>query len=94
MRLAHAFRAIGRKAEAEKILRDLERVVKQNSPSPYTMAIIYAGLDENEKALEFLEKAYSEKSLDLTWSLESDPLLDGLRSDPRFQDLLHRMGLK
>jgi adenylate cyclase len=91
--LAHAFRAIGKKAEAEKILRDLERKAKKSSASPYTMATIYAGLNENEKAFGFLEKAYSEKSLGLVGSLKSDLLLDGLRSDPRFRDLLRRIDL-
>jgi TolB-like protein/DNA-binding winged helix-turn-helix (wHTH) protein/Tfp pilus assembly protein PilF len=91
--LAHAFRATGKKAEAEKILRDLERKAKKSSASPYTMATIYAGLNENEKAFEFLEKAYSEKSLGLVGSIKSDSLLDNLRSDPRFQNLLRRMGL-
>ena len=91
--LAHAFRATGRKAEAEKILRDLERKARKSSASPYTMATIYAGLNENEKAFEFLEKAYSEKSLGLVGSIKSDMLLDGLRSDPRFQNLLRRIGL-
>lgn len=92
--LAHAFRATGKKAEAEETLRDLERTAKKNSPSPYAMATIYAGLGQNEKAFEFLEKAYAEKSLELTGSLESDQLLDSLRPDPRFHDLLHRIGLK
>jgi hypothetical protein len=44
------------------------------------------------KAFEFLEKAYSQKSLDIL-SLNSDLLLDNLRRDPRFQNLLHRIGL-
>ena len=57
--LAHAFRATGKKAEAKKILRDLERKATKSSASPYTMATIYAGLSENDKAFEFLEKAYS-----------------------------------
>jgi TolB-like protein/DNA-binding winged helix-turn-helix (wHTH) protein/Tfp pilus assembly protein PilF len=91
--LAHAFRAAGKKAEAQKILRDLEAKVAKSSPAPYTMATIYAGLGENDKAFQFLEKAYSEKFLNLPWSLKSDPLLDGLRSDPRFKDLLRRVGL-
>ena len=92
--LAQAYSAVGRKAEAEKILRDLERKSKETSTSPYTMATIYAGLGENDKAFEFLEKAYSEKSLDISWSLKSDLLLDSLRPDPRFQNLLRRMALK
>src|ERR1700733_6914375 len=91
--LAHAFAATGKKAEAEKTLRDLERKATKSPAAPYTRATIYAGLGENEKAFEFLEKAYSEKYLDLPWSLKSDPLLDSLRSDRRFQDLLRRVGL-
>ena len=92
--LAHAYSAAGKKAEAEKILRDLESKLKETSASPYTMATIYAGLGEIDKAFEFLDEAYSEKSFDIYWSLKSDLLLDSLRSDPRFQDLLSRIGLK
>jgi TolB-like protein/DNA-binding winged helix-turn-helix (wHTH) protein len=90
--LAHADSALGKKAEAGKILRDLEH--KETSASPYTMATVYALLGENDKALEFLEKACSGKSLDITLFLQSDFALDGLRSDPRFQSLLRRIGLK
>ncbi|HKU28355.1 MAG TPA: winged helix-turn-helix domain-containing protein [Candidatus Sulfotelmatobacter sp.] len=90
--LAHAYAAIGQKAEAEQILRDLERKSKKTSVSPYTMATIYANLGENDKAFEFLEKAYSQKSFEIL-SLKSDFLLDGLRPEPRFQDLLRRIGL-
>jgi len=91
--LAHAYRAMGKEAEAKKTLRDLEGKETKNSLSPYTRATIYAGLNDNEKAFKFLEEAYSEKSLGLPESLKSDPLLDSLRSDPRFQDLLRRIGL-
>jgi TolB-like protein/DNA-binding winged helix-turn-helix (wHTH) protein/Flp pilus assembly protein TadD len=90
--LAHAYSAAGKKAVAEKILRDLERKAKHTSASPYTMATIYAGLGENDKAFELLEKAYSEKSLDFALPLQSDLLLDRLRPDPRFQIMLRRIG--
>lgn len=91
--LAHAYSAAGKKPEAEKILRDLERKSKETPLSPNTMATIYAGLGENDKALEFLERAYSEKSLDIAL-LKSGLVLDSLRPDPRFQSLLRRVGLK
>jgi tetratricopeptide (TPR) repeat protein len=68
--LAHAYAAVGKKAEAEKILRDLESNSKATA-SPYTVATIYAGLGENDKALESLEKARSEKSFQIL-SLKSD----------------------
>ena len=91
--LAHAYSIAGKKVEAEKILRDLERKPKEVALSPYTMATIYAGLGENDKAFEFLEKAYSEKSLEISSSLTSDVLLDNLRPDPRFKSILRRLGL-
>jgi TolB-like protein/DNA-binding winged helix-turn-helix (wHTH) protein/Tfp pilus assembly protein PilF len=91
--LAHAYSAAGKRAEAEKMLHDLERNLNRTSASPYTMATIYTGLGENDKAFEFLEKAYLEKSLEISWSLKSDLVLDSLRPDPRFQSLLRRIGL-
>ena len=91
MALAHAYAAVGKKAEAEKILHDLESKSKATA-SPYTLATIYAGLGENDKAFESLEKARSEKSFQIL-SLKSDLLLDNLRPDPRFQNLLRRMSL-
>jgi hypothetical protein len=90
--LAHAYTAIGKKAEAQMILRDLEHKLRGTSASPYTMATIYAGLGQNDKAFDFLERAYSAKSLDVT-SLKSGLVLDSLHRDPRFQNLLGRIGL-
>ena len=92
--LAHAYSAAGRKAEANKILHDLQRKSERTSVPPYTMATIYAGLGENDKAFEFLEKACSQKSLDVSLFLTSDLRLDNLRPDPRFQSLLRGMALK
>lgn len=89
--LAHAFATVGKKAEAKKMLRDVESNSKATASS-YTVATIYAGLGENDKALESLEKARSEKSFQIL-SLKSDLLLDTLRPDPRFQDILRRMNL-
>ena len=56
------------------------------------MATIYAGLGERDKAFEFLERAYQERSLDISWHLKADLRIDNLRSDPRFQDLVRRVG--
>jgi tetratricopeptide (TPR) repeat protein len=90
--LAHAFAVIGRRAEAEKILHDFERKSKSAYVSPYMMATIYAGLGDKDKAFEFLERAYQERSLDISWHLKADLRIDNLRSDPRFQDLVRRVG--
>jgi TolB-like protein/DNA-binding winged helix-turn-helix (wHTH) protein/Tfp pilus assembly protein PilF len=88
--LAHAYSAVGKQAEAKKMLRDLERKSQATSAWPYTMATIYAGLGENDRAFHFLERAYTEKSLDFAKPLQSDLLLDGLHADPRYESLVRR----
>jgi tetratricopeptide (TPR) repeat protein len=89
--LAHAYAATGRKAEAQKILREWLRQSETSYVSPYMIATVYAALGDKDKAFEFLEKAYQERSSDLPWFLRVDLRIDNLRSDPRFQDLLRRM---
>jgi tetratricopeptide (TPR) repeat protein len=90
--LAHAYAAMGKRAEAEKILSELQRQSKVTYVSPYMIAVIYSGLGQNDKALEFLEKAYQERSPDIAYSLKADLRVDSLRPDPRFHDLLRRVG--
>jgi TolB-like protein/Tfp pilus assembly protein PilF len=90
--LAHAYAGIGRKAEAQKILRDLQQKSKTANFSPYFIATIYAGLGDNDKAFEFLDRASREKSLEM-FHIKGDLRIDNLRSDPRFQALLSRVGL-
>jgi len=91
--LAHAYAASGRRLDAENILNDLLRQSKTAYVSPYMIATIYAGLDDKDKAFEFLEKAYQERSSDVIYFLKADLRIDTLRSDPRFQDLRRRVGL-
>ena len=57
------------------------------------IATIYAGLGDKDRAFNFLDKAYQERSFDLVWNLKSDPRLANLRSDPRLENLLRRVGL-
>lgn len=89
--LAHAYASTGHRAEALKILRELQRQSQTSYVSPYMIATVYASLGEKNKAFEYLEKAYQERSSDLPHFLRADLRVDSLRSDPRFQDLLHRM---
>ncbi len=91
--LAHAYAVTGRKTEAEQILHDLLNRSKDNEVSPYIVATIYAGLGEKDKALQFLEKAYNERCLEISWHLKADPRIDNLRSDPRFQALSQKAGI-
>ncbi len=91
--LGHAYATIGRRAEAQKILRDLHRQSKTSYVSPYMIAAIYAGLGDKERAFEFLERAYQERSSNIPYFIKADLRIDTLRSDPRFADLIHRVGL-
>jgi serine/threonine protein kinase/tetratricopeptide (TPR) repeat protein len=89
--LAYAYTAMGKRAEAEKILNELQGQSKVTYVSPYMIAVIYSGLGQKDKAFEFLEKAYQERSPDIVYFLRADLRLDTLRPDPRFLDLLRRV---
>jgi serine/threonine-protein kinase len=90
--LACTFGAAGRTKEAIQILDDLTKLAKQKYVAPYFFAGIHIGLGENDRAIEYLEKSYEEHSHWLIY-LHIDPSMDGLRDNPRFQDLLRRVGL-
>jgi tetratricopeptide (TPR) repeat protein len=90
--LGHTYAVSGRRAEAERVLNQLKDSSKQTYISPYGIAAIHAGLGEKDQAFLWLEKAYEERSGWLIW-LRAEPGSDPLRSDPRFQDLLRRIGL-
>lgn len=89
--LAYAYAASDRKDKVEKVLDELRRQPERSNISPYQMAIIYAGLREKDCAFAWLEKAYQQRNHGLV-ELKVEPMLDGLRADPRFQDLLQRVG--
>jgi TolB-like protein/DNA-binding winged helix-turn-helix (wHTH) protein/Flp pilus assembly protein TadD len=91
--LAHVYGVVGRRTDAERILRDLERKSKTSYVSSYMIATIYAGLGDKDKAFVSLEKADRDRSWDITRQMKSDLRLDNLRSDPRFRDMLRRVGL-
>jgi tetratricopeptide (TPR) repeat protein len=89
--LADAYVASGKRNEAKKILRELQTRSKTDYVSPYMIGVIYASLGNKNKAFDFLESSYKEKSPDMVYFLKADLRLDSLRSYPRFQDLLGRM---
>jgi eukaryotic-like serine/threonine-protein kinase len=90
--LAQTFATAGRKKKAIRILDDLAKLTKQKYVAPYFFAGIHIGLGEDDHAIEYLEKSYEEHSHWLIY-LHIDPSMDGLRSNPRFQNLLRRVGL-
>ncbi len=89
--LGYAYAKSGRKDEARKMLVELKELSKQRHVAPYWIAMIYVGLDEKDEAFAWLEKAYQERSWWLVW-IKMDPMVDSLRSDARFTDLMRRIG--
>ena len=85
--LAHGYALVGRREQAEVILRDLTRRSKEGYVSPYLLGVVHAGLGDRDTAFAFLEQAIGERSLDVVWNMKVDPRLATLRSDPRFQSL-------
>ena len=79
----------GDKAAAYQALKELQR---RPYVSPWLVAIIYAELGDREKAFLWLEKAYQGREHDLAFA-RVWPMFDGLRSDPRYQELIRRVGL-
>jgi tetratricopeptide (TPR) repeat protein len=90
--LGHAYAVAGRRAEAEKVITELQKRSERKYVSPYDVATIYAGLGDNEQTLVWLGKAYEDRSGWLPLWVKVDPKFDALRSDPRFQGLLRRIG--
>jgi tetratricopeptide (TPR) repeat protein len=91
--LGHAHAVYKRRGYAEKALKELHKLSERRFVSAYDFAIIYVGLDEADQAFEWLGRAYEERSFSMLKSLKAEPRLDNLRSDPRFQDLVRRVGL-
>ncbi len=83
----------GRKDDAMKILDEVMKQSKQRYVSPFAIALIHTGLGNKEQALQWLEKAYQERSSAMAW-LGVSPMLDSLRSAPQFAELLKKMRLE
>lgn len=90
--IAHTHAVAGRSTEAMRIITELKKQSKRRYVSPYLIVLVYAGLGENDQAFDWLEKSYDNRCGWLAW-LRVDPKLDSLRPDPRFHDLLRRLGL-
>ncbi len=90
--LAHAYALASRQLEMEKLLEELKAESKRRYVSSYLFAEIYAALDDKTLAFEWLENAREERYPYMVL-LKLWPKLDPLRTDPRFADLLRRVGL-
>jgi eukaryotic-like serine/threonine-protein kinase len=82
----------GERNEAIKAIEEIKKLSQQRYVSAYYPVGLYVALGEKDQAFEWLEKAYDERSDSLVF-LGQDPMFDTLRSDPRFADLVRRVGL-
>lgn len=90
--LGHAHAVVGRRSEARQVLRELQQMRQQRFVPALYSAGIHAGLGQGEQAIVWLERAYQER-FDYLLYLKVEPIFEGLHADPRFQDLLQRVGL-
>jgi tetratricopeptide (TPR) repeat protein len=89
MGYAHALN--GQRAEAETLLNILQDIAERKYISPYSLLLIHLAIGPLERVFQLLEQLYEERNDWLVW-LKVSPELKNLRSDPRFQDLLRRIG--
>jgi TolB-like protein/DNA-binding winged helix-turn-helix (wHTH) protein/tetratricopeptide (TPR) repeat protein len=90
--LGYAYAASGRQPEARRVLGRLLQLSRKQYVPAISIAEVYAGLGDKARALEYLEKAYEERSRTLCF-LKVRPELESLREEPKFQDLVRRIGL-
>ena len=91
--MAYAYAKAGKTAKASSLLRKLEARSKRAYVPAYDLAVVHLALGQNEAALQWLQKAYDEHDWALV-VLAVEPRLDPLRSDPRFQELVRKIGLQ
>jgi tetratricopeptide (TPR) repeat protein len=90
--LGHIYAASGKRDEALRMLDQLKEISQQRYVSAYSFALVYAGLGEKDQAFHWLEQGYQNRDWQMV-HLNVDPMLDNLRSDARFANLVRRIGL-
>jgi len=90
--LGYAYAVSGNQAKAQTILNDLKEKAKNKYVPVDAFAQIYIGLGDKDHAIEWLERAYEERSIQ--FDLIINPIFDPLRSDSRFKSLLKKIGLE
>jgi len=90
--LGWVYAVSGRRADALKIAQQIRDLSSHSYVDFYQVALVYAGLGDKDEAFRLLEKGYAQHSATMPW-LGIDIFWYGMRSDPRYADLLHRIGL-
>ena len=89
--LAWGYAEVGREADARTLLSEVEEISRERYTCAYEIAVIHLSLGDEDAAFEWLEKALQDRAACIP-ILNVDPRLDTLRDDPRFQELLDRVG--
>jgi tetratricopeptide (TPR) repeat protein len=90
--IGNVYGVSGQKVQAEKVLDKMQSLSLTRYVTPYGIALLYAGLNDHDKAFEWLEKALQDRAHWLVW-LNLDPRWDAIRSDKRFAVLVVKVGL-
>jgi hypothetical protein len=89
--VGYVLAAAGREREARQEISELKRLREREYVSAVAIAYVYAGLGEKDETLVWLEEGFKERSFQMQY-LKVDPRLDTVRNDPRFGNLLLRVG--
>ena len=87
----YAYAKTGRRDKAEDVVRKLRDLEKTEVVDPYTFAVLYVGMGDKDKAFVELEKNFNERGFYILF-MRFDPFMDPLHDDPRFADLIKRIG--
>lgn len=91
--LGYAYGRAGRNSEAQGVLSKLQELAPQRYAPPLANALASLGLGQMDEVFKWLDRAYEERDGHRFAFLNVDPIFDPLRSDPRFENLLRRVGL-
>jgi TolB-like protein/Tfp pilus assembly protein PilF len=89
--LGQAYARNGQKDEAQKVFARLKEEANSRYVSPYAWALLYTGFGEKKRAIDELERAYQTGDTNYLFVVKTDPLLDELRSEPRFNALVQKV---
>jgi len=90
--LAHVYARSGKREEAMKVVGQMHELARQRYVPKYGFGLAYAGLGDKDQAFQWLEGSLQDRSWEINY-LNVDSNMDSLRSDPRFNDLVKRIGL-
>ncbi len=91
--LGYAYAVVGDRDATQRVIEELRQQSQASYVSPYFFAVIDAALGETDQAFTFLGRAYDDRSFFMAW-LKVEGMVDPLRTDPRFTELLKKVGLE